>query len=273
MRETTGGHRPVVLTIAGSDSGGGAGIQADIKTFQAHGVFGASAITAVTAQNTLGVHAAQPVDARLVEKQILAVATDLRPAACKLGMLATAEVAEAVADALGQTELPNQVLDPVMVATSGDRLLTEEAVRVLKRRLLPLAVIVTPNLDEAEVLCGSPVRDQKGMHRAAQELLKLGCRSVLIKGGHLEGPEILDLYSDAAGAREWILPRLPTGDAHGTGCTLSAAIAARLALGDPLIEAVQAGLVYTRRALEGAMNPGAGAAVLDHWAGSEITEG
>ncbi len=272
MRETTRGQRPVVLTIAGSDSGGGAGIQADLKTFQAHGVFGTSAITAVTAQNTLGVQAAHPVDARLVQDQILAVATDLRPAACKLGMLATAEVAEAVADTLGQTDLPNLVLDPVMVATSGDRLLTVEAVQVLERRLLPLAILVTPNLDEAEVLCESAVRDRAGMRRAAQELLQLGCRAVLIKGGHLEGPEVLDLYADAAGEREWISPRLPVGDVHGTGCTLSAAIAARLALGDSLTDSVQAGLAYTRRALEGALNPGSGASVLDHWAGTEVTE-
>lgn len=262
-----------MLTIAGSDSGGGAGIQADLKTFHTHGVFGASAITAVTAQNTVGVRAVHPVDARLVQEQILAVATDLRPAACKLGMLATAEVAEAVADTLAQTDLPNLVLDPVIVATSGDRLLTVEGVQVLTRRLLPLAVLVTPNLNEAEVLCESPVRDQSDMRRAAQELLRLGCRAVLIKGGHLQGPEVLDLYADAEGEREWISPRLPVGGAHGTGCTLSAAIAARLALGSSLTDGVQAGLAYTRRALEGALHPGSGAAVLDHWAGTRITEG
>ncbi|MEN8143809.1 MAG: bifunctional hydroxymethylpyrimidine kinase/phosphomethylpyrimidine kinase [Gemmatimonadota bacterium] len=271
MTEIATGPRPVVLTIAGSDSGGGAGIQADLKTFQAHGVFGTSAITAVTAQNTLGVHAAQPVDAGLVREQILAVASDLRPAACKLGMLATEEVAEAVADTLAQTDLPNLVVDPVIVATSGDRLLTVEAVQVLKRRLLPRAVLVTPNLDEAEALCGSAARGREGMRQAAHELLALGCQAVLIKGGHLEGPEVFDLYADADGEREWISRRLPVS-AHGTGCTLSAAIAARLALGDTVMDGIQAGLAYTRRALEGATNPGGGAAVLDHWAETKVNE-
>lgn len=256
---------PVALTIAGSDSGGGAGVQADLKTFHAFGVFGTSAITAVTAQNTTGVFAVQRVEPGLVSRQILAVAEDLRPAAAKTGMLADAEIVEAVAAALAEAKIERLVVDPVMIASSGDRLLEETGERAY-RSLFPLATLLTPNLDEAELLCGRPVKDLSGMAEAARALVGQGCRAVLIKGGHLSGNRVLDLLHDGRGWYVWRSARIGQGPAHGTGCTLSAAITAGLAHGQRLFRAVDEALAYTRAALEHAPALGRGHPPLDHWA-------
>jgi hydroxymethylpyrimidine/phosphomethylpyrimidine kinase len=256
---------PVALTIAGSDSGGGAGIQADLKTFQAFGVFGTSAVTAITVQNTVGVTGVQKIDPDLVAGQILAVADDLHPTACKSGMLADAPIIGAVAGALAAVAIPHYVLDPVMVAASGDPLLEADAVDALRAELLPLATVVTPNLDEASILAGMPVRDEQEMRAAASRLVESGCRAVLLKGGHLAGDEVLDLLHDGREWHEWRAERLPVGNAHGTGCTLSAAIAAGLAGGGSLLEAVEAGLLFTRRAIATAPGLGAGSTPLNHW--------
>ena len=255
---------PVALTIAGSDSGGGAGIQADLKTFQAFGVFGTSAVTAVTAQNTVGVHAVHVLPPELVDLQIRVVCEDLDPAACKSGMLADAPTIEAVARGLTDAAIPHYVLDPVMVASSGDPLLREDAIGALRETLLPLACLVTPNLDEAGLLTGTDVRDETGMRQAAESLVSGGCRAVLIKGGHLDGAEVVDLLYDGSTWREWRAAKLAAGDAHGTGCTLSAAIAAGLAIGRPLGDAVDRALAYTRRALANAPRLGSGSTPLDH---------
>ncbi len=256
---------PVALTIAGSDSGGGAGIQADLKTFQAFGVFGTSAITAITAQNTLGVRGVRTVDPAMVRLQILAVVEDLRPAAAKTGMLADAAIIEAVADTLaGDGAVPSLVVDPVMVAASGDPLLAEGAEAALSERLLPLATLVTPNLDEASRLLGRAVRDEEAMRSAASELAAATGAAVLVKGGHLEGDEVVDLLLHGDRWREWRAPRIETRAGHGTGCTLSAAIAAGLALGWPLEEAVDRGIRYTRAALGAAPRLGSGVGPLQH---------
>ena len=257
---------PVALTIAGSDSGGGAGIQADLKTFQAFGVFGTSALTAVTAQNTVGVHAVHVLPPQMVERQIQVVCDDFHPAACKSGMLADAATIEAVARGLDRAAIPHYVLDPVMVATSGDSLLRTDAIDALREVLLPLASLVTPNLDEAALLTGMEVGDETAMRRAAESIVNAGCRAVLVKGGHLDGPEVVDILFDGDTWREWRAAKLPAGNAHGTGCTLSAAVAAGLAVGRPLDDAVDRALAYTRRALANAPNLGAGSTPLDHWA-------
>jgi hydroxymethylpyrimidine kinase/phosphomethylpyrimidine kinase len=255
---------PVVLTIAGSDSGGGAGIQADLKTFHAFGAFGTSAVTAVTVQDTRGVSGVHPVPVEMVLRQVAAVAGDLPPAACKTGMLATAELVRAVAGALRAHALPGYVLDPVMVATSGDRLLDADAERAVAEELLPLAACATPNLDEAAVLVGFPVEDEASMRRAARVLVERGAGAALLKGGHLRGPELVDLLWDGREWREWRRPRLETTSTHGTGCTLSAAIAAGLAHGRPLAEAVGDALDYVQRAIRAAPGYGAGHGPLNH---------
>lgn len=257
---------PVALTIAGSDSGGGAGIQADLKTFQAFGVFGTSAVTAITVQDTVGVRDVHPVPPAIVEGQIRAVCEDLEPAACKSGMLADTPIIEAVAGALAGVAIPAYVLDPVMVATSGDPLLAESAVSALCSELLPICTIVTPNIPETELLAGLDVADEDGMRRAADRILGLGAPAVLIKGGHLTGPTVVDLLVTSSGETAWRVDRLPAGNAHGTGCTLSAAIAAGLARGLELESAVDRAIGYTRRALESAPGLGAGATPLNHWA-------
>ncbi len=219
------------LTIAGSDSGGGAGIQADLKTFAAHRVFGTSAITAITAQNTLGVTMWRAVPADLVTAQIEAVAGDIGVDAVKVGMLASAAIVEAVAAAIAELDLPHVVVDPVMVAKGGDRLLEEDAVGAIRAELLPRAHIVTPNVPEAEVLSGLTIRSVDDMRAAGERILKLGPRVVLVKGGHLDGPESVDIACTAHGSFELRRPRIETRHTHGTGCTLSSAIAANLALG------------------------------------------
>lgn len=248
----------IALTIAGSDSGGGAGIQADLKTFQHFGVFGTSVITAVTAQNTRGVRAVHPVPVESVAAQLAAVADDLPPAACKTGMLGSAALVQEVARAVAHYDFANYVLDPVMVASSGDRLLDADAVREVLTRLLPLASLVTPNLAEAAALAGFPVDDPAAMARAGQALLAAGAAAVLVKGGHLAGDELVDLLVTPSGVREFPNRRIATRSTHGTGCTLSAAITAGLALGHSLEDAVAAGLDYVRRAIAGAPGLGSG---------------
>jgi hydroxymethylpyrimidine/phosphomethylpyrimidine kinase len=254
----------VALTIAGSDSGGGAGIQADLKTFHAYGVFGTSAITAVTVQNTLGVQGYHAIPAELVRAQIRAVAEDLAPAACKTGMLATRELVETVAAAIDEYRLGPYVLDPVMVATSGDRLLDAGAERAIMERLLPLAALVTPNLDEASLLTGLTVDSVDAMERAARLLVAAGAGAALIKGGHLPGAGLTDVLYDGRDVKAFHHERVPTRSTHGTGCTLSAAIAAALALGHPLHAAVASGLAYVHRAIESAPNLGRGNGPLNH---------
>ena len=255
----------IALTIAGSDSGGGAGIQADLKTFHQFGVFGTSVITAVTAQNTVGVRAWEAVPVPLVTRQLDALLEDLPPAAVKSGMLGSAALVAAVADGIARRALPNYVLDPVMVATSGDRLLDRDAERSVARLLVPLAALVTPNLDEAEVLVGDPVRTPDDMERAARALVRLGARAALVKGGHLPGPDVVDVLVDGTGVHRFARPRLDTRSTHGTGCTLSAAIVAGLALGRPLERAVSDGLDFVHRAMAAAPGLGRGHGPLNHF--------
>ncbi len=255
---------PIALTIAGSDSGGGAGIQADLKSFHAFGVFGTSAITAITVQNTLGVSGVHPVPVDTVRAQIRAVADDLRPAACKSGMLATAPLVNAVAESIREHGLARYVLDPVMVASSGDRLLDEDAERAVAESLVPLAALVTPNLDEAAVLVGFPVEDLEGMRRAAAALVEMGAAAALLKGGHLRSAELVDVLFDGREWHEWRRPKLDTRSTHGTGCTLSAAVAAGLAHGRPLTHAVDDALAYVSRAMRAAPGLGAGHGPLNH---------
>jgi hydroxymethylpyrimidine/phosphomethylpyrimidine kinase len=248
------------LTIAGSDSSGGAGIQADLKTFAAHGVFGLSAITAVTAQNTLGVSAVEA----LVAAQIDAVATDIPPNATKIGMLANAGIIAIVADALARHRLPHVVLDTVMVAKSRARLLDADAVEALRTRLVPLAAVVTPNVPEAEALTGLSIATTTDLRRAAEQLVAMGARAALVKGGHLAGPAV-DVLWDGRRAVELTAPRLASVHTHGTGCTLSAAIAARLALGDDLDAACRAAKAYVTRAIAQAPGLGHGHGPLQHF--------
>ena len=255
----------IALTIAGSDSGGGAGIQADLKTFQRFGLFGTSVLAAITAQNTLGVTAWSAVGLDLVRAQIDAVASDLRPSAVKSGMLADAEVVSAVARGLRAYELGPYVLDPVMVATSGDLLLDPSAVAAIRQALLPLADLVTPNLHEAAILVGEPVEDLAAMHRAARRLVKLGAGAALVKGGHLAGPDAVDVLFDGA-AHEFRHRRIETRSTHGTGCTLSAAVTAHLALGHGLADAVGRSLDYVHEAIRTAPGLGAGHGPLNHFA-------
>ena len=256
----------VALTIAGSDSGGGAGIQADLKTFHRFGVFGTSAVTAVTAQNTRGVHGWVPLDGDFVARQIDAVAGDLPPNAVKSGMLGTTAVVGAVAEAIGRHRLAPYVLDPVMVATSGDLLLDKDAVDAVRTQLLPLADLVTPNLDEVSVLLGSRPADEAAMAAAAEQLVRShGARAALVKGGHGAGEDVVDMLFDGA-LHCFRHPRITTTSTHGTGCTLSAAIAARLALGDSLVEAVETALAFVHRAIETAPGLGSGHGPLNHWA-------
>jgi hydroxymethylpyrimidine/phosphomethylpyrimidine kinase len=242
----------VALTVAGSDPSGGAGVQADLKTFSRFGVYGAAALTLLTVQNTLGVRRVELLPPDFVYEEIRAVAEDLPVHALKTGALGSAPIVEAVAKAVRDFRLGPLVVDPVMVAKSGDPLLGEEAVAALKEALLPLAFLVTPNRMEAERLLGSPIRGLGDAEEAAMALLALGPKAVLLKGGHLPGVESVDL--------------LATGNTHGTGCTLSAAIAAHLALGRPLEAAVLEAKAYLTRALESAPSLGHGHGPLNHFA-------
>ncbi|HZT48701.1 MAG TPA: bifunctional hydroxymethylpyrimidine kinase/phosphomethylpyrimidine kinase [Hyphomicrobiaceae bacterium] len=258
---------PIALTIAGSDSSGGAGIQADLKTFSAFGVYGASVITALTAQNTLGVTAVEAVAPAFVAAQMEAVLSDLDVSAVKTGMLADAGIVEAVAAGLGRLRDVPLVVDPVMVATSGDVLLAPDAVAAVKLRLVPLATLITPNLPEAARLLGSAqARSEAEAVAQAKELLALGCGAVLLKGGHAEGESAVDLLCDAGGVERFVRPRVDTRHTHGTGCTLSAAIAALLASGVPLKEAVGRAKAYVWQGLvEGRhLGVGRGNGPVDH---------
>ncbi len=256
---------PIALTIAGSDSGGGAGIQADLKSFQHFGVFGTSAITAVTAQNTRGVAEWVGVPVTMIEAQIDAVASDLRPAATKTGMLADAAIVTAVAGAIRRYALTPLVVDPVMVATSGDPLLERDAVAAIRELLIPLATLVTPNLDEAEILVGEAVRDAEAMQRAGRALVERGATAALIKGGHLVGDAAIDVLVHGELVRTFTHPRIATQNTHGTGCTLSAAITALLALGTELDLAVEQAIDWVHRAIRTAPNIGSGHGPLNHW--------
>ncbi|HEY7411234.1 MAG TPA: bifunctional hydroxymethylpyrimidine kinase/phosphomethylpyrimidine kinase [Vicinamibacteria bacterium] len=253
----------VVLTIAGSDSGGGAGIQADLKTFAAHGVHGTTAITAVTAQNSVTVTDYVALEPRMVLAQIEAVATDMAVAAAKTGMLADRAIVEAVAEAVLRFKLPHLVVDPVMVAKSGDRLLDPSAEQAYVEHLFPLAEVVTPNLMEAEALLGYPVRSVEEMRRAAQDLRERGARAVVVKGGHLAG-DAVDVYFDGERTEELFAPRIATAHTHGTGCTFSAAIAARLALGSTLLESVRGAKRYLTEAIRRSYGVGRGHGPVDH---------
>ena len=254
-----------VLIIAGSDSGGGAGIQADLKAVTALGAFGMTAITALTAQNTLGVHGVLPVPLEFLRQQIAVVLDDLGADALKTGMLADSATIEAVCDEITARApgLP-LVADPVMVAKGGHPLLVPEAAETLKRRLLPIAAVLTPNLPEAEALCGFAIADVGAMHQAAKALLALGPKSVLLKGGHLPGDEVVDLL--ATGARMEIFRdrRIDTRHTHGTGCTLASAVAAGLAQGLSLRDSVLRARAYVRAAIASAPGYGAGHGPLDH---------
>jgi hydroxymethylpyrimidine/phosphomethylpyrimidine kinase len=256
---------PVALTIAGSDSGGGAGIQADLKTFTAFGVYGASVLTALTAQNTRGVRAIADVDPAFVAQQLDAVFEDLDIGAAKTGMLARTPVVEAVAERLHAHRVAHLVVDPVMVASSGDILLQENAISALKNALLPLASIVTPNLREAELLTGRKVNNPSEMRKAAKAMLDLGAHAALVKGGHLEG-DALDIFYDGREFREFSAPRVPGTNTHGTGCTLSAAIAAGLARGDQMLTAIENAKNYVTLAIQTAPGIGHGAGPINHFA-------
>ena len=253
------------LTIAGSDSGGGAGIQADLKTFAAHRVHGLSAIAALTAQHTRGVTAVNIPPMDFLGAQLNACFEDFDVRAVKLGMLATAEVIGVVADALQRLRPATLVVDPVMVATSGAKLLEDSALHALRTQLLPLADVVTPNLPEAELLLGRSIADAPAMRRAAYDLLALGARAVFLKGGHLPGDgDVVDLYIDGDGMTETSHPRLAV-EAHGTGCTLASAIAARCAQGMTMKDACLAASDYVHAALRGGYRPGRSEiVVLDH---------
>ncbi|MCH7875857.1 MAG: bifunctional hydroxymethylpyrimidine kinase/phosphomethylpyrimidine kinase [Gemmatimonadetes bacterium] len=255
----------IALTIAGSDSGGGAGIQADLKTFHQFGVFGTSAIVAITAQNTRGVSDVHTVPGTMVTAQLAALAADLPPAAVKTGMLATAELVERVADGIATHAFPNYVCDPVMVATSGDRLLDRDAEQTIRTRLLPLAAVVTPNLDEASMLVGAAIASVTQMEEAGRALLGMGAGAALVKGGHMEGAELVDLLVTADGTTRFTHDRIATTSTHGTGCTLSAAIAAGLALGVPRERAVADALDYVHRAIASAPDLGSGHGPLNHF--------
>lgn len=244
---------PVALTIAGSDSSGGAGIQADLKTFAALGVYGASVITALTAQNTQGVTGIHNVPAEFVTAQIDAVFADLDVGAVKIGMLAQLSTVEAVADALTRWSAKHVVLDPVLVASSGRPLLAEDAVDALRKRLVPLAALITPNLPEAAALLGEEIAsDEAAIERQGRRLLALGCRAVLIKGGHGQGTESIDYLFEGTKKLVYAAPRIATGNTHGTGCSLASAVAAGLSKGEDLETAVRAAKAFIGAAIAGA---------------------
>ena len=252
-----------VLTIAGSDSGGGAGIQADIKTMTMNGVFAMSAITALTAQNTTGVQGIYEVPPEFLAKQLDSVFTDLRPDAVKIGMVSSAALAEAIAERLRFYRAENIVVDPVMVATSGARLIAEDAVDALKRCLFPLAAVLTPNIPEAEVLCGRRIESAADMERAAREIGEKYGSAVLLKGGHTVN-DANDLLWSAGGVRWFYGRRIDNPNTHGTGCTLSSAIAANLAKGFSMEDAVDRAKAYISGALGAMLDLGAGSGPMAH---------
>jgi hydroxymethylpyrimidine/phosphomethylpyrimidine kinase len=257
----------IALTIAGSDSGGGAGIQADLKTFQRFGVFGTSAITAVTAQNTRGVNRWEPVSVELLRAQIDSVCDDLPPSAFKTGMLANGAIASAVAAAIEAHSLANYVLDPVMVATSGDLLFEQDAIDAIRTKLVSRAFLVTPNVPEAEILIGEKIVDEDGMARAAEKIVgEMGAQAVLLKGAHLNsGDRVIDVLYDGD-VRTFRSQRIESTSIHGTGCTLSAAITALLAKGESLHAAVRRSIQYVQNAIATAPGLGSGHGPLNHLA-------
>ena len=255
---------PVALTIAGSDPSGGAGIQADLKTFHHLRVYGTSAITLLTVQNTVSVTHVEVLSADLVTKQINAVLADIPPAAAKTGALGSAEVVRAVALLAREFKFP-LVVDPVMISKHGARLISPEAEEALRKELLPQAYLVTPNIPEAELLCGMEIKDQADMLRAARRLCALGCNAVLIKAGHLDGPPV-DLLLEGDEVTRFTGTRIESRHTHGTGCTLSAAITANLALGLPLVESVDRAKRFVQAAIESAPALGHGHGPLNHWA-------
>ncbi|MEG6617547.1 bifunctional hydroxymethylpyrimidine kinase/phosphomethylpyrimidine kinase [Peptococcaceae bacterium 1198_IL3148] len=255
------------LTIAGSDSGGGAGIQADIKTFQELGVFGMSALTAVTAQNTLGVQGVYPLPVEAVKQQIQSIGEDLGADAVKTGMLFSGEIIQAVAEIIQQFELKNLVVDPVMIAKGGASLLRDEAVSALKQHLIPLATVITPNIPEAEVLAGMTIRTMTDKQQAAKKLLALGAKYVVIKGGHsTDSDGAIDMLYDGQEFTYYKGMRINTDNTHGTGCTFSAAIAAELAKGKGVKKAVQVAKEFIQAAIEEDMGIGHGHGPTNHWA-------
>ncbi len=255
---------PKALTIAGSDSGGGAGIQADLKTFSAYRVFGLSVITAVTAQNSVGVQGVENLPPAFVAQQLRSVLEDFGVDAAKCGMLSVAPIIEAVADVLDEHPIDKLVVDPVMVAKSGAALLQPDAVEALIRRILPLALVVTPNLPEAEVLSGITVSRRDEMEEAARRIGKLGARHVLVKGGHLKG-DAVDILWNGREMTAFQVPRIESSNTHGTGCTFSAAIAAGLAKGRPLGEAVREAKAYVTKAIREGFALGRGVGQLRHF--------
>ena len=253
------------LTIAGSDSGAGAGIQADLKTFAAHGVYGTSAITAVTAQNTLGVTMFEALSPRLVRAQIDAVVSDLGTHAAKTGMLATAEIVRAVAAVIRDLQIPFVVVDPVMLAKSGDSLLSDDAVQAMRDDLLPRAFVVTPNIPEAAALTGMTIATDDDRREAARRIVALGPGAVVIKGGHLPTADIVDLLYDGDEFVEYRHERSPGTQTHGTGCTFAASLAASLALGRTLQEAIPIAQAYIAGAIRNAPRLGGGHGPMDHF--------
>lgn len=255
---------PKALTIAGSDSGGGAGIQADLKTFSAFRVFGMSVITAVTAQNSLGVQGVENLPPAFVALQLRSVLSDFGAGAAKCGMLSTAPIIEAVAATLADDPVEKLVVDPVMVAKSGAALLQPDARQALIERVLPLALVVTPNLPEAESLAGIPVASRPDMEEAARRIHRLGPRYVLVKGGHLKG-DAIDLLWNGKAFTAFRAPRIDSGNTHGTGCTLSAAIAAGLARGQAIGDAIRDAKAYVTRAIREGFPAGRGVGQLRHF--------
>jgi len=253
----------IALSIAGSDSGGGAGIQADLLTFAAHGIHGTTALTAITAQNTVGVRAWQALDPAMVRAQIEAVADDMNISALKTGMLANRQIIEEVASVITSRGLGPLVVDPVMVAKSGDRLLDGSAEAAYMERLFPLAALITPNIPEAEVLLARRIRSVEDMKDAATALMRVGCRAVLIKGGHLEG-DPTDILWDGEALHELATARIDTKNTHGTGCTYSAAITARLAFGHDVETSVRGAKQYLTTAIRESYSPGQGHGPVRH---------
>ena len=255
---------PTVLTIAGSDSGAGAGIQADLKTFAALGVYGTSALTAVTAQNTVGVTAVHEIPTEVIAAQIEAVISDIGADAVKTGMLSSSAIVEMVAQELKRHGVERLVVDPVMIAKSGDSLLQPEAVEALRSKLLPLAALVTPNIPEAEVLTGLTITSLDDMRRAAELIVGMGSRSVVVKGGHLAGPAT-DLFYDGAQFKEFTAPRIDTANTHGTGCTFASAVAAGLACDMRVFDAVAQAKEYVTEAILRSFPIGQGHGPLNHF--------
>ncbi len=252
------------LTIAGSDSSGGAGIQADLKTFSAFGVYGMTVITAITAQNTVSVDDVEPIPSDFIGLQFESVLTDIGVDGVKTGMLFSPEIAQVVAEKLMQSRIPISVVDPVMVSKGGSVLLEREAVRVLKESILPLATLVTPNLPEAEILSGLPVKTEKEMMEAARRIWEFGCEAVLVKGGHLED-DALDILYDGNGFVHFKSSRIDTPNTHGTGCTYSAAILANLILGHNMKESIRIAKSFVTAAIQKAFPLGKGHGPLNHF--------